>query len=84
MCDTDLMKSIQKLNKLRFIGEMADLFEEILNYHRDDNGKIVKIQDDLICAIRYAYMMRRYAVRKYDIIDKGEEYDDYEIAQDHW
>jgi len=73
-----------KLNKLRFIGEMADLFEELLNYHRDDNGKIVKIQDDLICAIRYAYMMRRYAVRKYDIIDKGEEYDDYQIAQDHW
>jgi len=36
-------------------------------YHRDDNGKVVKVADDLLDAIRYAYMMRRHAIRKCDI-----------------
>ena len=36
-------------------------FDEFLQYHRDDNGKIVKIRDDVLDAVRYAYMMRGYA-----------------------
>lgn len=35
-------------------------FEEFRLYHRED-GKIVKIDDDLLSASRYAMMMRRYA-----------------------
>ncbi len=35
--------------------------EEHRNYHRDEKGKIVKVDDDLLDAARYAYMMRRYA-----------------------
>jgi hypothetical protein len=31
-------------------------------YHRDDHGKVVKEREDLICASRYAYMMKRYAI----------------------
>ncbi|HGJ5862652.1 MAG TPA: terminase, partial [Arsenophonus nasoniae] len=30
-------------------------------YHRDENGKIVKTNDDILDAVRYAYMMRRFA-----------------------
>lgn len=35
-------------------------FDEFRLYHRK-NGKIVKLQDDLISATRYAYVMLRYA-----------------------
>ncbi len=38
---------------------MGDLTEEILNYHRDEDYKIVRLRDDLISAVRYAFMMRR-------------------------
>ena len=36
------------------------IFDEIRTYHRDENGKIVKKKEDLLCAIRYAMMCRRY------------------------
>jgi hypothetical protein len=35
------------------------LSEEILNYHRDEDYKVVPLRDDLISAVRYAFMMRR-------------------------
>ena len=31
----------------------------VLNYHRDEDYKIVRQRDDLISAVRYAFMMRR-------------------------
>jgi phage terminase large subunit-like protein len=40
-----------------------ELMDEIGNYHRNEKGKIVKVKDDLLDAVRYAYMMRRYAVK---------------------
>ena len=40
-------------------SHMSELAEEILNYHRDEDYKIVKLRDDLISAVRYAFMMRR-------------------------
>jgi hypothetical protein len=39
---------------------LADWFEEFELYHRKD-GLIVKLNDDLISASRYALMMKRYA-----------------------
>lgn len=39
----------------------SEVLEEKRLYHRDKNGKIVKERDDLLSAIRYAYMMRRFA-----------------------
>ena len=39
-------------------------FDEFLQYHRDDKGKIVKTQDDVLDGLRYAYMMRRNAQPK--------------------
>lgn len=40
-------------------SHMSELTEEILNYHRDEDYKIVRLRDDLISAVRYAFMMRR-------------------------
>ena len=40
-------------------SHMGELTEEILNYHRDEDYKIVALRDDLISAMRYAFMMRR-------------------------
>ena len=66
-----------RLNKLRFFDNLTSLKDELLQYHRNEKGFIVKVNDDLIDAMRYAYMMRRFAVRKYDIVNQN-EYDDYE------
>ena len=30
-------------------------------YHRDLKGKLVRMNEDMICAVRYAFMMRRHA-----------------------
>jgi len=40
-------------------SHMSELAEEILQYHRDEDYKIVRLRDDLISAVRYAFMMRR-------------------------
>ena len=39
---------------------LEDWFEEFRTYHRKD-GKVVKLDDDLMAATRYAVMMLRYA-----------------------
>ncbi len=38
-------------------------FGEFRLYHRE-GGRIVKMADDLVCASRYAWMMRRFAIVK--------------------
>ena len=40
-------------------SHMSELAEEIISYHRDEDYKIVKLRDDLLSAVRYAFMMRR-------------------------
>ncbi len=46
--------------RLKIFANLVELFEEIQLYHRDE-GKVNKINDDLICAVRYAHMMLRFA-----------------------
>jgi phage terminase large subunit-like protein len=53
--------------RFKAFAHISDFFDEKMNYHRDESGKIVKTSDDLLDAIRYAYMMRRYAVQKSSI-----------------
>ena len=48
--------------KLKVFSTLTEWFEEKRLYHRDDHQRIVKERDDLICATRYAYMMRRNAI----------------------
>jgi hypothetical protein len=49
--------------KFRVFSNLNDWFEEFRLYHRKD-GLIVKENDDIISATRYAYMMRRFATLK--------------------
>ena len=53
------MIGYMKQGKFMIASYMSELGEEILNYHRDEDYKIVKLRDDLISAVRYAFMMRR-------------------------
>lgn len=56
----DLMRK----GKLKIFRGNRELINEFLQYHRDDKGKIVKTGDDLLDAMRYAYMMRRFAIQR--------------------
>ncbi|MGH9928797.1 MAG: hypothetical protein ACREA9_06155, partial [Pyrinomonadaceae bacterium] len=56
-----IMNDMMVTGRWRVAAHLEDYFEEFENYHRD-NGKIVKIMDDLISASRYAMMMKRYAL----------------------
>ena len=58
-----------KTGKLVIFDHLSDLLDELMQYHRDENGKIVKVQDDAIDCIRYAYMMRRHAEPKHVIVN---------------
>lgn len=49
---------------------MSELSEEILGYHRDEDYKLVRLNDDIISAVRYAFMMRR----KGKSLDQCDEY----------
>jgi phage terminase large subunit-like protein len=50
--------------KLKVFSHLSGFFAEKMNYHRDEKGNIVKVQDDIISALRYAWMMRRFAQQK--------------------
>jgi hypothetical protein len=48
-------------DRLKVDEGLDDFWEEYRLYHRKD-GKIIKLNDDVMCAIRYALMMKRFAV----------------------
>ena len=52
--------------RLKVFSTCQEFFEEKRMYHRKDN-KIVKIKDDIISAVRYAYMMQRHAITQLPI-----------------
>jgi phage terminase large subunit-like protein len=47
-------------------SHVTELGEEILNWHRDEDYKIVRLRDDLISAVRYAFMMRRSGKQRHE------------------
>jgi hypothetical protein len=53
------MQGYMKRGTFTIASHMSELAEELLNYHRDEDYKIVRLRDDLISAVRYAFMMRR-------------------------
>lgn len=55
-----LMLSAMEQSRFKVAKHLNDFWEEFRLYHRKD-GKIVKERDDLISAVRYAYVMRRFA-----------------------
>lgn len=56
------IRDLMMQGRFKVFAGLRDWFDEMLQYHRDDNGRIAKVKDDLLDATRYAYMMRRFAV----------------------
>jgi phage terminase large subunit-like protein len=54
------MCGFMKRGQFAVASHMSELAEEILSYHRNEDYKIVRLRDDLISAVRYAFMMRRH------------------------
>ena len=66
------MLDAMKTGRFKVAAHLHDWWDEFRLYHRE-NGKVVKEFDDLMCATRYAWMMRRHAVVEGGD-DYGEEY----------
>jgi phage terminase large subunit-like protein len=49
--------------KLKVFKGLRPILDEMLQYHRDQKGKIVKTNDDALDSLRYAYMMRRHSIQ---------------------
>jgi len=50
----------EKTGRIKFAAHLAELLEERRYYHRKE-GKIVKIRDDILSAVRIFLMMKRFA-----------------------
>lgn len=55
-----LILTMMQTGRFKVARHLREVFEEIALYHRKD-GKVVKEGDDILSAIRYAVMMRRFA-----------------------
>jgi len=69
------MLDAMKTGRFKVAKHLYDWWDEFRLYHRE-NGKVVKEFDDLLSATRYAWMMRRHAVREH-----GEPEDEYEYQR---
>lgn len=80
------IRDLMQKGKFKIFSGLRDVFDEIGQYHRDEKGKIAKVRDDLLDAIRYAYMMRRYSESYGTIGNKVEiEVNDiYTSTVNHW
>ncbi len=61
--EAGLMEMLERMQtgRLKVAEHLNEWFDEFRMYHRKD-GKLVKIDDDLLSATRYAIMMLRFAV----------------------
>jgi phage terminase large subunit-like protein len=53
------LRELMFTGKLSIAGHNTELLDEMRNYHRDDDFKIVKQRDDMVSALRYAVMSKR-------------------------
>lgn len=58
---------LARKGKFKIVRGLPDIMDEWRQYHRDEKGRIVKANDDILDGMRYAYMMRRFAVRVGDV-----------------
>jgi phage terminase large subunit-like protein len=61
------IRDLMLKGKFKVFAGLRPFFDEFLQYHRDDRGRIVKLLDDVLDGTRYAYMMRRFAARYGDV-----------------
>jgi len=61
--EAGLLEMYQRLQqgRLKVFRTCTSWLEERRTYHRDENGKLVKLRDDVISASRHAIMMLRHA-----------------------
>lgn len=62
---------LMRTGQFRVFRGNNDFIDEFRQYHRDEKGKIVKVRDDLLDAMRYAFMMIRYAARVGSVVSNG-------------
>jgi hypothetical protein len=63
--EAGIMEALERMQtgRLKVFSTCRLWLNEFRLYHRKE-GRIVKLNDDLICASRYALMMRRFAITK--------------------
>lgn len=71
--------SLMQKGKFKVFSGCRDFFNEFLMYHRNEQGKIVKTHDDILDAVRYAYMMKRHAIRYGELGNKREVFNSNNI-----
>jgi phage terminase large subunit-like protein len=61
--EAGIMDMLDRMQTGRFkvFSHLEQWFQEFRMYHRDENGRIVKVDDDVLSATRYASMMLRFA-----------------------
>lgn len=67
------IRDLMRKGKFKVFAGLRDVFDEVNQYHRNEKGKIVKTRDDLLDAIRYAYMMRRESIPFGDILGQSQD-----------
>jgi len=55
--------NVAKTGKFKVFKGQHEFMDEWRQYHRDENGKIAKVRDDMLDAVRYGWMMKRFAVQ---------------------
>ena len=55
------IRDLMLKGKFKVFHTNREFFNEFNQYHRNDKGNIAKTLDDILDAVRYAYMMRRFA-----------------------
>ena len=69
------IRDLMSKGKFKIFSGLRSVLDEALQYHRDEKGKIVKSRDDALDAVRYAYMMKRYAIFFGDILNPDKPID---------
>jgi phage terminase large subunit-like protein len=77
--EAGLMEMLDRMQtgRLKINRNLPEILDEIRTYHRDE-GKIVNKDEDLICAIRYAMMMGRFALQRHRAFQHTETIADYD------
>lgn len=65
--------------RLKVFDTCPQLLEELRKYHRDDNGKVVPEQDDLIDSLRYALVGLKYAKTKIEVSGASSDFNVREV-----
>ena len=64
--DFSIWPRLNEIRELMISGMLVinscnvDLLDELRNIHRGADGKVVKLNDDLVSALRYALMMKKH------------------------